>query len=359
MGKSFDGHSLYAASIFRNKSLIAADLRNDRGRELIRQMAAQCDVMIENFRPGRIEEWGLGYDELSRDNPGLVMVRISGFGQDGPYRDRPGYGVIGEAVSGLRHLTGDPDRPPARVAVSMTDYITGLYAAFGALLALLEREKTGHGQVVDAALYEAAFSFTEPWIPAYEKLGHVANRCGSRLPESTPNNLYLTGDEEYIHITAPSDGVFARLTQAMATPELKQDPRFETARARSDNQETLDEMIGDWTAAHTLDWLEHHLSRHEVPHTRIYTIADIFEDPHFAARCNIEDIPHGALGTVAMAGVVPRLSRTPGGVRHAGGEIGQDTSQVLADWLNLSMDEVKRLTGEGVIDIAEPNRSDR
>ncbi|MFC2176780.1 CaiB/BaiF CoA transferase family protein [Actinomycetota bacterium] len=188
MGKRLEGRSLYAASILRNKQLIALDLRTEEGRDLIREMIVSCDVLVENFRPGTMERWGLGYEDLAELNPGLVMVRISGFGQDGPYSGRPGYGVIGEAMSGLRHLTGDPDRPPSRIAVSLTDYVTGLYAAFGATLALLGREKTGRGQVIDAALYESAFSFMEPWIPAFEKLGHIAGRSGSWLPESTPNN---------------------------------------------------------------------------------------------------------------------------------------------------------------------------
>ena len=228
MGKRFHGKSLYAASIFRNKSLIVVDLRRPEGQAIVADLAAKSDVLIENFRPGALERWGLGYEALSARNPGLVMVRISGFGQDGPYSQRAGYGVIGEAVSGLRHLTGDPDRPPARVAVSMTDYITGLYAAFGATLALLARGKTGRGQCIDAALYECAFSFMEPWIPAFEKLGHVANRCGSRLPESTPNNLYATGDGNFIHITAMGDAVFGRLVEAMGQPGLAQDPKYST-----------------------------------------------------------------------------------------------------------------------------------
>jgi crotonobetainyl-CoA:carnitine CoA-transferase CaiB-like acyl-CoA transferase len=250
MGKRFHGKSLYAASIFRNKSLISIDLRTEEGQRLVGELAAKCDVVVENFRPGGLEKWGLGYADLSARNPGLVMARISGFGQDGPYSQRAGYGVIGEAVSGLRHLTGDPDRPPARVAVSMTDYITGLYAAFGVALALLARTRTGRGQVIDAALYECAFSFMEPWIPAFEKLGHVASRCGSRLPESTPNNLYPTGDGEFIHITAMGDTVFRRLVEVMAQPELITDARFATATARSTHHEALDDLIARWTGRH-------------------------------------------------------------------------------------------------------------
>ena len=349
MGKRFHGKSLYAASIFRNKSLISIDLRTEEGQRLVGELAAKCDVVVENFRPGGLEKWGLGYADLSARNPGLVMARISGFGQDGPYSQRAGYGVIGEAVSGLRHLTGDPDRPPARVAVSMTDYITGLYTAFGVALALLARTRTGRGQVIDAALYECAFSFMEPWIPAFEKLGHVANRCGSRLPESTPNNLYATGDGEFIHITAMGDTVFRRLVEVMAQPELITDARFATATARSTHHEALDDLIARWTGRHTLADLERQLAAVGVPATRIFTIADIFGDPHYRARGSIAAAPDDDLGTVAMANVVPRLSATPGAVRHAGHRVGQDTRQVLRDLLGLADAQIEALAQRGVI----------
>lgn len=349
MGKRFHGKSLYAASIFRNKSLISIDLRTEEGQRLVADLAAKCDVVVENFRPGGLEKWGLGYADLSARNPGLVMARISGFGQDGPYSQRAGYGVIGEAVSGLRHLTGDPDRPPARVAVSMTDYITGLYAAFGVALALLARTRTGRGQVIDAALYECAFSFMEPWIPAFEKLGHVANRCGSRLPESTPNNLYASGDGEFIHITAMGDAVYRRLVEVMAQPELASDARFATATARSTHHEALDDLIARWTGRHPLAELERQLAAAGVPATRIFTIADIFGDPHYRARGSIAAAPDDELGTVAMANVVPRLSATPGAVRHAGHRIGQDTRQVLRDLLGLPDAQIEALAQRGVI----------
>jgi crotonobetainyl-CoA:carnitine CoA-transferase CaiB-like acyl-CoA transferase len=349
MGKQFHGKSLYAASILRNKSLISVDLRTAQGQALIADLAAKCDVVVENFRPGGLEKWGLGYADLSARNPGLVMVRISGFGQSGPYSQRAGYGVIGEAVSGIRHLTGDPDRPPARVAVSMTDYITGLYAAFGASLALLARTRTGRGQYIDAALYECAFSFMEPWIPAFEKLGHIANRCGPRLPESTPNNLFVTADGEFIHITAMGEAVFRRLTEVMAQPELAGDARFATAHARNANHEAIDDLIARWTAQHPLVHLERVLADAGVPATRIFTIADIFGDPHYRARGSIVAAADDEFGSVAMANVVPRLSETPGAVRHAGHQVGQDTRQVLHDLLQLDSSELDALEAAGVI----------
>ncbi|HLX28515.1 MAG TPA: CoA transferase [Casimicrobiaceae bacterium] len=349
MGKQYRGKSLYAASIFRNKSLMCVDLRTDEGRDVVRDIASRCDAIIENFRPGALEKWGLGYETLSALNPKLVMVRISGFGQSGPYSQRAGYGVIGEAVSGLRHITGDPDRPPARVAVSMTDYITGLYAAFGALMALLARERTGRGQCIDAALYECAFSLMEPWIPAYEKLGHVATRTGSRLPESTPNNLYPTADGDNIHITAMSDAIFRRLAQAMDEPALASDPRFATAIARSQSHEALDAAIARWTSSLSLEAVERALERHDVPATRIFTMADIFRDPHYRARGSIVDAPDDDLGSVAMAAVVPRLTATPGKVRHAGHRVGQDTSRILASVLDYPQARIDALEACGAI----------
>ena len=349
MGKRFHGKSLYAASIFRNKSILSLNLRHARGRELAADLAAQSDVLIENFRPGSLESWGLGYDALSQRNPGLVMVRISGFGQDGPYSQRAGYGVIGEALSGLRHLTGDPDRPPARVAVSMTDYITGLYAAFGATMALFARHRTGRGQVIDAALYESAFSFMEPWIPAFQKTGFVANRCGSRLPESTPNNLYSTGDQQFIHITAMGDAVFKRLAQAMGQEGLASDPRFATATSRSTHVDELDDLIARWTRGCTLQDLERTLNEAAVPAMRIFTIADIFGDPHYRARGAIVQAPDDDLGSVAMANVVPRLSDTPGKVRHAGHQLGRDTRQVLTERLGLDESTLQQLEDNDII----------
>jgi crotonobetainyl-CoA:carnitine CoA-transferase CaiB-like acyl-CoA transferase len=349
MGKRFGGKSLYASSIFRNKSLVCVDLRAPEGQEIVRALAARCDVVVENFRPGGLEKWGLGYDRLAPLNPALIMVRISGFGQTGPYSKRPGYGVISEAMSGIRHVTGDPDRPPARVAVSMTDYITGLYAAFGAVTALLGRERTGRGQVIDAALYECAFSFMEPWIAAYEKLGHVAHRMGSRLPDSTPNNLYPTGDGQFIHITAMSDAIFRRLATAMDQPELAADPRFDTATRRSMNHDAIDAAIAAWTARHPLATLEATLERHGVPAMRIFTMEDIFRDPHYRARQSIVAAPDEELGTVSMAAIVPRLSDTPGAIVHSGHRIGQDTRPVLRDLLGFDDARIDALAATQVI----------
>ena len=349
MGKSVDGHSLYAASIFRNKRLVSIDLRREEGRDLVRQLATRCDVLIENFKPGTLEKWGLGWEALSAINPRLVMVRISGFGQDGPYSQRPGYGVVCEAVSGLRHLTGDPDRAPSRVGVSMTDYIAGLHGAYGAVMALMAREHTGRGQVIDTALYESAFNFMEVWIGAYQKLGFVPNREGSRLIGSTPNNLYPTADGSYIHITAMADSLFRRLCDAMGQPALARDPRFAEHAGRNDNHAALDVLIARWTATLPLAEIEAVLDKVSVPATRIFTVADIFADPHYSARRSIIEAPDQHLGTVAMPAVVPRLSDTPGAVRHAGRDVGQDSRAVLREVLALNDERIDALTKEGIV----------
>lgn len=350
MGKRVDGRSLYAASIFRNKSLVSVDLRKAEGQELVRKLVRSCDVVVENFRPGALERWNLGYEHLAKVNPKLVMVRISGFGQDGPYAHRPGFGVIGEAVSGLRHITGDPDRPPARAAVSLTDYITGLYGAFGAVMALMVQRQTGKGQYVDSALYECAFSFMEPHIPAFEKLGYVANRAGPRLPDNVPNNLYPTRDGSFIHIAAVGEPVFKRFLGVLGRPELSGDPRFRTAVDRSRHEDELNAIIEAWTTAHDLAALERLLHDADVPATRIYTMADIFRDPHYKARQAIVDAPDAELGSVRMANVVPRLSATPGRVRHAGGHVvGGDTRAVLRQVAGLSDAEIESLRAAGIV----------
>jgi len=349
MGKIKDGHSLYGASIFRNKKIVSVDLRTDEGRAIVRRLCQKADVVIENFRPGTLEKWGLGYDVLRVDNPGLVLVRISGFGQSGPNSQRPGYGVVCEAFSGLRELTGDPDRPPARTAVSMTDCITGLYGALGAVMALLDRKRSHQGQVVDCALYEAAFSLMEPHIPAYQQLGIVARRTGSRLPNHTPNSLYATADGRYIHITAGSQSVFRRLALAMEQPALIDDPRFATPEARAAHEDEIDGIIAAWTGAMPLKTLERLLDAADVPASRIFDVEDIFADAHYRAREMIAMPVDPALGPVAMANVVPRLSRTPGRICWTGHEIGQDTVEILQAQLGFDRAEIERLVTDGVI----------
>lgn len=357
MGTQHEGHSLYAASILRNKRLMAIDLRGEEGRTLARRLCSTADVVVENFRPGTLERWGLGYDDLAKDNPGLILVRISGFGQDGPYSDRGGYGVVGEAVSGLREITGDPDRPPPRMATSLTDYITGLYGAFGVTMALLERNRSGRGQVIDAALYEGAFSFMEPHIPAFQQLGVVAKRAGSRLPGNTPNSLYPTSDGRYVVLAAASEPVFARLAAAIGKPELVDDPRFATAAARVKNEDACDAEIEAWSRTLTIDAVEEALRAAKVPVARIYTVADIFADPHYRAREMLVETDDPRFGTVVTAGIVPKLSATPGSVRRTGRRLGEDTRQVLRDELGLDDGDIDRLEAGGTVVGADSVRS--
>ncbi len=349
MSRRVDDRSLYAASIFRNKRLLSLDLRQEAGRQIVKQLAATSDILVENFKPGTFEDWGLGYDVLSGLNPRLIMVRITGFGQTGPHRSRAGYGVVAEAMSGLRHLTGDPDRPPGRINTSLTDEITGLYAAFGAVLALQARAVTGRGQCIDAALCDSAFSMIEPHIPVFGALGIVAQREGSRLPGSAPNNLYTTRDGGHIHITAMADSVFARLARAMGRPELATDTRFVRTINRNENEAELDTIISAWTEANDLDTVETTLREASVPASRIYDISDIFKDPHFRAREMLVDVPDDQLGSVTLMGVTPKLSQTPGRINHAGGQVGEDTREILRERCGLSDADIARLEEQGIV----------
>jgi crotonobetainyl-CoA:carnitine CoA-transferase CaiB-like acyl-CoA transferase len=332
MGQHVADVSLYAASLLRNKKSVVLDLKNPVDLLVAKTMIERADILVENNRPGVMERLGLGYDELSKTNPGLVMVRISGFGQTGPYAPRPGYGAICEAVGGVRHMTGDPDRPPARVALATTDYLTSTYAAFGALAALREKDKTGLGQVVDVALYETAFTQMEPIVPAYEKHGTVPKREGPNLPRMAPNSLYPTKDDSYILIAANSNPTCERLMQAMGRVDLMQVPEFASIRARGEhaNARALDQIIAEWTRQHLCTDLANILEAVGVPNTRVYTIADIYQDPHFLERNMLVKVPHPKIGHTTQMGVVPRLSRTPGSIRHTGHELGQDTTDVLA-----------------------------
>ncbi|HEY4068764.1 MAG TPA: CaiB/BaiF CoA-transferase family protein [Burkholderiaceae bacterium] len=351
MGEIVNGKSLHAASLLRNKLVVAADMRTPGGRDVVKRLAAKSDILIENFRPGALEKWGLGYDELAKLNRGLVMVRISGYGQTGPYSARPGYGVVSEATSGLRYINGYPEAPPARMGTPLTDYVTGLYAAFGALVALVERGVSGEGQVIDAALYESAFSFMESFVPAYDKLGLVPERTGSKLPGAAPNNLYVTADKQYILIAAWADSLFRRLCIAMAMPQLADDPRFDVVKARAKNTDELDDIITGWTLSRDLAEIEQILATHEIPASRIFSMADIFKDPHYRARQAIVRVKDEALTDVALAAPVPRLSRTPGEIQHAGHAKGQDTVAVLSRF-GFTPQEIDALIHQGAVHVS-------
>ena len=349
LGAVVEGKSLYGTAIGRNKANASFNFRKTEARELVKRVIPRFDIVVENFRPGTLEKWGLGYDELRKRRPDLVMTRVSGYGQTGPYKDRPGYGVIGEAMSGLRHMIGEPDRPPSRAAIPLTDYITAVYAAFGTVTAVLAREKTGKGQCVDASLVESAFSFMEYFVPAFDKAGIIGKRTGTRLPDSTPNNLYPTRDGAYIQITALADAPFRRLAAVMGKPELGTDPRFAEQRPRFHNQDEIDALISEWTGAHDVEELEKKLLQGDVPASRIFTMADIFKDAHYKAREMLVLVPDDDLGSVTLAGVVPKLSATPGRLRWSGRRNGQDTRAFLRADAGLTDAEIDRLVADGVV----------
>jgi formyl-CoA transferase len=351
MGQHVGDVSLYAASILRNKRSIALDLKSEEGRAIAQELICGADILVENNRPGVMERLGLGYDEMSARNPGLVMVRISGYGQTGPYAERPGYGAICEAVGGVRHMTGDPDRPPARVALATTDYLSSVYAAFGAMTAIHARTQTGRGQVVDVALYEAAFSQMEPVVPAYEKLGLVPQREGANLPSMAPNSLYPSRDGGWVLIAANSNPTWKRLVAIMQQPALLADPRFESIqqRGKPDNMKAIDAIISEWSRGFDAAALEELLRQGEVPTSRVHTIADIYTDPHFAARGMLTQVPHPTLGHTTQSGIVPRLSATPGAIRHTGPALGENALDILTNDLHLDAARIAHLTTHGVV----------
>ncbi|MEQ8194809.1 MAG: CoA transferase [Rhodospirillales bacterium] len=341
--------SLYAASLMRNKALIALNLKSPQGQKIVKDLVAKSDIVVENYKPGALERWGLGYEDLIKINPGLIMTRISGYGQTGPYSDRRGYGVVCEAVSGLRSIIGEPDRPPSRVTLALTDYITGLYGAFGTVMAMVHKLRTGKGQYIDLALSEAAFSFMEPYVPAYDKLQFVPQRSGARLIDSAVNNLFASKSGEFVHIQGSQDAGFARLVKAIGKPELAEDERFQRRVNRAKNQDQIDDIIQSWTGQYEADEIIERLGAHDIPSSRVNTIADVFGDPHFQARDMLHETPDGELGTVKLAGIVPKLSLTPGEIRHAGGRVGQDTRDVLSTLLGYRDVEIDKFESEGVV----------
>ena len=324
------GVSLWWSVVGRNKRSVTLNLRDPEGQDLARQLITEADILVENFRPGTMERWGLGFEDLRSTNPGLIMVRVSGFGQDGPYAQRAGYGAIGEAMGGLRYVVGDPSMPPSRVGISIGDTLAALFATIGALAALQEREASGQGQIVDSAIYEAVLGVMESLVPEWQVTGYQRERTGAILPNVAPSNVYPTKDGQWLLIAANQDTVFARLAKAMDAPELADDPRYATHGARGGRQRELDDLIAAFTSGLNADALEARLEEHGVPSGRIFRPVDMFADPHFQARGSITEVEHPVLGTVSMQNVFPRLSRTRGSVRWPGPELGAHTAEVLA-----------------------------
>jgi crotonobetainyl-CoA:carnitine CoA-transferase CaiB-like acyl-CoA transferase len=320
--------------ISRNKRLIALDLHDEDDRELVRQLAARADVVIENFRPGRMEAWGLGYDRLSVNNPGLVMVRVTGFGQTGPRRQDPGFGTLAEAFSGFAHVTGAPDGPPTLPPFGLADGIASAVGTSATMMALYWRDaRGGMGQIIDLSLYEPLFSLLGPQVVEYTQTGRVQQREGNRSPRTAPRNAFPTSDGHYVVLSAGTQQIANRVFAAIGRPELSEDPRFGSAAARREHSDEIDTLVADWMAAHTLADVLETFARHQAPIAPVYDTAQIVVDPQYLARASIVAVPDPDLGEIIMQNTLPRLSRTPGRIRHSGHTRIDADRDAVAEWL--------------------------
>ena len=343
------GLSLWWPVVARNKKSVTINLREEAGADLVRDLVAKSDVLIENFRPGTLERWGLGYDELAEINPQLILVRVTGFGQTGPYSSQPGYGAIGEAMGGLRYIVGDPSTAPSRVGISIGDTLAAMFASIGTLTALHARTHTGKGQIVDSAIYEAVLGVMESLIPEYVLGDYIRERTGAILPNVSPSNVFPTSDGQMVLIAANQDTVFSRLAEAMGRPELAEDERYSTHSARGEYQEQLDGLIAEWTATLASADLYDLLLEHGVPTGRIYRAPEMLEDAHFAAREAIVKPEHPELGEFPMQNVAPKLSDTPGEVKWVGPKLGEHNDEIFGDLLGLTDERVTELRDAGIV----------
>ena len=343
------GQSLWWPVVARNKKSVTLNLREAEGQQIARDLISKADFLLENFRPGTMERWNLSYEELAEINPGLIMIRVSGFGQTGPYSDRAGFGAVGESMGGLRYVCGDPSTPPSRMGISIGDSLAATFACIGGLSALHHREKTGEGQVVDSAIYEAVLNMMESLITEYDKGGYIRERSGAILPNVAPSNVYPTQDEQFILIAANQDTVFGRLATAMGQPELAEDERYATHSARGAVQQELDELISEWTQSIDSAELEKLMEAHGIPSGRIFTPADMLEDAHFKARNAIVTTMHPVFGELKMQNVAPKLSKTPGNIRRPGPELGEHNVEIYGSLLGLSDEQQADLTDRGII----------
>jgi crotonobetainyl-CoA:carnitine CoA-transferase CaiB-like acyl-CoA transferase len=342
-------HKVAWEVIARNKRSVSANLRLAEGQALVRKLIASADVVVENFKPGTLEKWGLGPDVLLAENPGLIIARMSGYGQTGPYSDRAGFGGIGEAMGGWRYIVGEPDRAPSRMGVSIGDSLTATYGCMGVLAALHVRDKTGRGQVIDAALYESVLQVMEGLVPEYDSSGFIRERSGSVLPGIAPSNAYRCRDGEYM-IAANKDSLWRRLAEAMGRPELGDDPRYATHIARGERQAELDQLIEAWAGNLSVDEVEALMVEYSIPAGRVYRAPDMLADPHFQAREAIVSVETERFGPLKMQGAFPRLSATPGGVhRPAPARAGQHNAEIYGAMLGLDAAELERLAEAGII----------
>jgi formyl-CoA transferase len=346
----YANRSLYWSVLGRNKCSVTLDLRAGRGRELFLELVKRSDALIENFRPGTLERWDLGYDALQAANPDVVLVRVSGYGQDGPYRDKAGFGTPAAAMGGLTYITGFPDRPPITVPIALADYLAGLFAAFGGVAALLERERGRHGgQWVDVSLYQSVFRLLEAVVPAYGKNGVVRERNGNRTGQSSPIGSYRTADDRYMVLSVSTDRVWLRMTEAMGHPEWATDPRYLSNPERTRRPDEVDALVAGWFGEHTAEDAQRLLDQAGVPVSPIYSIADIFENEHYRARQDIITPEDPEVGPVPMPAVLPRFSRTPGGVRFVGPALGEHNAEIYGTLLGLSEAEQVQLRSDGII----------
>ena len=344
-----EGTSVWWQAQSRNKQSICIDLRVKEGQEIVRRLAKEADVLIENFRPGIMEKWGMGWDELHTLNPKLIMLRVSGYGQDGPRRDEPGFAAIAEATAGLRYITGHPGEVPARAGLSLGDTIAGLHGALGVLLALYERDaRGGEGQMIDVALYEAVFNLTESLLPEYHVFGAVRQPAGGALPGIAPSNAYPCSDGQYVLIAANGDSLFKRLMELIGRADLANDPDLARNDGRAKRAEEIDQIIGEWSKQRTLEDILSALQSIAVPAGRIYTAKDIAEDPHYRARGVIQTVESAGGLKVEMPGVVPKLSNNPGAIRHRAPTLGEHTDSILQS-LGLSAEQIKALKEAGIL----------
>ncbi len=335
--------------IARNKRSVSANLRIAEGQDLVRRLIAKADILIENFKPGTMEKWGLGPDRLHAENPGLIIARMSGYGQTGPYSNRAGFGGIGEAMGGWRYIVGEPDRPPSRMGVSIGDTLTATYGCMGVLAALHVREKSGKGQVVDTALYESVLQAMEGLVPEYDRSGFIRERSGSFLPGIAPSNVYSCKDGEYM-IGANKDSLWQRLAEAMGCPELGTDPRYATHLARGENQIELDERINRWTRTLTVDEVDALMIAYSIPAGRVYRAPEMIDDPHFKAREAIIEVETERFGPLKMQNAFPKFSGTPSSVRRAApSKVGQHNAEIYGELLGLGTDDLAALDAIGAI----------
>jgi len=342
------GTSLWWSVQARNKRSVTVDLKTAAGQQIVRELAARADIVVENFRPGALEKWGLGYEQLSAVNPGLILVRLSGYGQTGPYRDRPGFGAIAESMGGMRHVTGFPDRPPVRMNLSIGDSLAALHAVIGALMALHHRRNTGKGQVVDVALYEAVFNMMESSLPEFDRYGIVRERTGTNLTGIVPSNTYPTADGRHIVIGGNGDSIFKRLMRAIGRDDLAEDPALASNAGRAARADEIDGAIAAWTRAHSLDEGLSVMEAADVPSGRIYSVADMVDDEQYRARRMIERVTLADGTPLAVPAVVPKLSDTPGATRWPGPRLGEHTDAVLGE-LGYDAERIAALREEGVI----------